>query len=112
MEFANRVSTFIVVMGVSLIALFGLSVAAKETKIILLVVGLVLLALAAFLNYRFPTKQEPRAERFRLLKKNTPKVSAPPPAPAGRAVDGRKNQHGNSGKRGNKKQSGRQEKNG
>ncbi len=107
MELANRVSTFILVMGLALIGLFVLSIIAEQVQIVLLVVGLLLVALAVFLNVRFPVAEQPRSERFRLMKKKGPKNNEPRSTPQENQPEERKHQPGKSGRRGGKKPSGR-----
>jgi hypothetical protein len=107
MELANRVSTFILVMGLALIGLFVLSIIAEDVQMILLVVGLILVALAGYLNVRFPGPQLPPAERFRLVKKKQPKSSQPQSIEPENQPEGRKNQPGKYGRRGGKKSSSR-----
>ena len=106
MEFANRVSTFIVVMGVALIGLFVLSIIAHDAQFILLLIGLILIAVAVFINYRFPMPEKPQAERFRLIKNKPPKSSVPTSAPQESQPAGRKNKPGKSGRRGGRDSSG------
>jgi hypothetical protein len=107
MELANRVSTFIIVMGVALIGLFVLSIIAHDAQFILLLVGLVLLAVAGFISYRFPMPEKPQAERFRLVKKKTPKFSEPTSAPQDSQPAGKKHKPDKSGRRGGRNSSGR-----
>jgi len=107
MELVNRVSTFFVVMGVALIGLFVLSIIAGDAAFAFLLVGLVLLVVAGFLNFRFPTPEKQQAERFRLLKKKPPKSSEPISTPQESHPEGRKNKPGKSGRRGGRDSSGR-----
>jgi predicted lipid-binding transport protein (Tim44 family) len=107
MELANRVSTFIIVMGVALIGLFVLSIIAHDAQFILLLIGMILIAVAVFINVRFPMPEKPQAERFRLLKKKSPKSSEPISTPQESHPEERKNKPGKSGRRGGRDSSGR-----
>jgi len=107
LELANRVSTFVIVMGIALIGMFVLSIIAGDVQFILLLVGLVLLAIAGFVNFRFPTPEKQQADRFRLLKKKPPKSSEPISTPQESHPVGRKNKPGKSGRRGGRDSSGR-----
>lgn len=107
MELANRVSTFILVMGIALIGLFVLSTIAQDTQLILLVVGLLLVGLSLLLDRRYPRPEKPRAERFRLVNKK--KVDAPGSGRTGNQPRSRRRQSGGAGKRNEKKSSDNQE---
>ncbi len=91
------------VMAFALFGLFVLSIIARDVKLILLVVGLILTAAGGFLHFRFPAPQKQQPERFRLLKKKPPKGGSPngPGAPVNQP-GGHKGRSGKTGGRSRK----------
>lgn len=100
---ANRVSTFILVVGGFLLGLFVLSIIAGDVQLGLFFGGLLLLAVGGILQIRFPGEKPPESGRFRMMKRKKPAAAAPKPAPAAAQPDEKKQSSGGHGKRQGKK---------
>ena len=69
MNFVNRIGTFLIFLGILMVALFVLSDIARAPTCNFLAVGAVSLGLGVFLWLRDPPSAGPPPQRFRTVKK-------------------------------------------